>query len=132
MSFRTYADLWALDIVNQTWTLATYDAQNPPPSARAHAFLGFDGNHSLVLFGGAYNTPAGVWVYFGDTWLFDLHTWRWTNVTAQLPVSPSARAGGVSTYHEEIGFVICGGKDSNRAYMDVWLLGPVHVRRAQL
>jgi len=118
MSFRRCADLWMFNMATQVWTLMS--SSTPEPPARALSFLGFDGDHSLVLFGGAYNTPSGVWIYFADTWLYDLQTKQWLNITDQLTQSPPARAGGLSVYHAEVGFIVCGGKSYDHALMDIW------------
>lgn len=132
MSYRTYADLWTFDLPSMTWTLAPYNSDAPPPPARAHAFLGFDGIQSLILFGGAYNTPAGNWVYFGDTWAYDLTTGVWSNISDSVQSAPQPRAGGVAAYHELAGFFICGGKNADEVFMDVWRLFNDSVRRVDV
>jgi hypothetical protein len=119
MSYRFYTDVWIYSENLNRWTCIV-GSRGPSPTARAHAFVGFDGGDNLVYFGGTYNTASGEWVYFGDTWLLNFETHTWTNITAQLDTGPSHRAAGISAYHEDVGFVICGGKDLSRAYMDVW------------
>jgi hypothetical protein len=66
------------------------------PSPRSEPAMAYDPSTGrLLLFGGGIgNLPAGSsspWTYFSDTWTLNGH--RWTNITAAVGASPSARFG---------------------------------------
>ena len=109
---RTLADSWIYS--NGVWRNITW--QLPiAPSARAYATMAddyFDGY--IVLFGGrgACGNPCG------DTWSFA--NGHWTNLTADLVLSPSARYGSAAAYDQlHSGLILVGGRTTT-ALGDTW------------
>jgi hypothetical protein len=105
-----YNTTWVLDfgyIPNPTWyTQATTSA----PSPRWDAAAVVDPvSNTMLLFGGAFDqtTPATT-LYYSDSFLLDLSTWQWTQLSPSQ--SPSVRHG-MAFGHDPVNrlFVIFGG-----------------------
>lgn len=103
-----------------TWTYRPRDNQwrrlpaliLPPPRMNTRMVCDRR-NQVLVLFGG-----DGQSRYLADTWLFDLarREWRPSRATG----GPEARAGHVTVYDPETGWVIIGGGYNRTDLTDMW------------
>ena len=73
-SYTFYDDTWSLDTAKYTWTnIQTTNS----PSARFSAGMVYDGDHKkIILFGGFSASDRK-----SDTWIYDIATSTWTNVT---------------------------------------------------
>jgi Galactose oxidase, central domain len=96
------------------WSLVS---PNEGPMARSSPALAYDPLlNATVLFGG-----YSVSVYpFGDTWEFRSGTW--TNISASLPIAPSARWEPVFVFDPQLGgLVLFGGRNVTSFFNDTWL-----------
>jgi len=93
------------------------------PSPRTAYQMAYDSEDRYVLlFGGcpvyAYEAYCGSGV-LGDTWSYANGTW--TNLTATLPLHPSARSAGVMADDPAVGGVILyGGRGPGYSLTDTW------------
>jgi hypothetical protein len=107
-----YADTWAFDLEQETWTDIT-PAEDNSPVARCLHTCGWDEEAGeLVLFGG--RTDAEQFV--DDTWRLGADGWEQV-----AGAGPSARvlAGGV---HTDDGFALLGGEGPDGLTDDAWRL----------
>lgn len=106
-------DVWALDLTSKAWVLKQPHSSAKPILARAEATAAmvYDSqNDVFVLFGGRcsrdtrcpYNGSP-----LGDTWIYDLKSNSWTEVTP--PISPTARMQHHMVYDAENGLVVMFG-----------------------
>lgn len=114
-----YDDLWALDLDRQLWKEMDVSSG---PSPRLSPGLVYDpAHHQMILFGG-YRNQGRV----NDTWLFDLSSYEWEEITPAL--SPPARSDMGMAYDElnQVA-VIFGGYclDHQRdSCSDTWIFDP--------
>lgn len=115
-------DTWTWD--GQNWTLQQ-PAVSPP--GRTDASIAYDAaTHSVVLFGGSLGggpphcspSPSCHLSVFGDTWIWNGHTWT----EAQPAVAPPARRGAGLAYDAATGkLLLFGGLDGHGAPLgDTW------------
>src|SRR2546421_3332894 len=100
---KTYADTWAYDSVNKTWT-ELHPIDSPP--ALTGAWMVYDtAAKRLILFGGdTFHSFLGV------TWAYDYENNTWTNLTPGA--SPSPRTGASLSYDgSEDRVILFGGND---------------------
>ena len=93
------------------------------PSPRAGAMMVYDASDGYVLlFGGGGPPSGGGWYELGDTWTFSNGTW--TNITANLTVSPSPRSDGGMVYDPVLQQVVLfggqSGFDGGTVLNDTW------------
>ncbi len=107
-------DLWAYDYAANTWTAITSTGEAPP--ARGGHSMAYDqALDKIVLFGGTDSST-----YFNDTWILDVATSTWSQVSATGDV-PSARAGHRMAYDPTTGAIVMfGGWDGTAYYNDTW------------
>ena len=107
------ADAWCYR--NGSWAVLPADPNGPVP--RLGAGLAFDpGRNATILFGG--NAGTGI---LGDTWAEQGGVW--TNLTASLVASPSARWAGGMTFDSTDGYVLLvDGYDRGSYASDSWAL----------
>jgi hypothetical protein len=117
------ADTWIYDTINNSW-----QNMNPTshPSGRAVAGMAYDSKASrVILFGGANPyLPFTSVRLLGDTWIYDLRTNVWTEMTPSI--SPSPRWGPLLAYDARIDRTILfsGGGFAGSAeavYNDTWM-----------
>jgi N-acetylneuraminic acid mutarotase len=104
-------DTWTYDLPTNTWTqMSSLTA----PSERAFHSMVYD-SHSrkVILFGG----DDGLTGYQADTWIYDLLTNTWTQMSP--PTAPSGRAFHSMVYDTMYDKVILFGGYNNRA--DTWI-----------
>lgn len=105
-------ETWEYDGVN--WNLVA-DSGPTPRSGHALSYGPIDGagHMGIVLFGGRDNSDF----YFGDTWVWDGHTWQ-VIVPAALP---RARAGHSMAYDPNLNRVVMfGGAVTGVYFGDTW------------
>ncbi len=108
---RGYTGTWVYSIAENTWRQLPLTVQ---PTPRMNTRMVCDTrNQTLVLFGGDSQKA-----YLADTWLFDLRARGWREVKAPGGVPP--RAGHVTVYDPETGFVVVGGGYNRSDLADMW------------
>jgi hypothetical protein len=74
---------------------------------------------AFIVFGG-----AGSETTYGDAWLFDLESHRWTEIGEGSGPRPAFRWGAVGVVRDPGGqFVIAGGEGAGGLIEDVWSMG---------
>jgi len=115
--FAFYGDTWGFS--DGKWTELISNTSCTPktcPTARGGAMMAYDpAKQAMLLFGGLNFT-----VTFNDTWLFANNSW--TNITANLSVSPSPRFDGSMTYDSLDNYILLyGGEGLNfNTLPDTW------------
>jgi len=66
-------DTWIYDLSENNWTRKAYG----PEERYEHAMASIYGTDKVILFGGFRRSP---WVYWNDTWLYDLSEDKWTRL----------------------------------------------------
>lgn len=102
-AFIDFADTWAYDYASNTWAALV---PTNHPTARAYGYMAYDERaNRVVLFGGVDYTETAV---YGDTWLYDPRTNRWTQ---QSPVNAPAPRGWYDMVYspKAKGIVLFGG-----------------------
>jgi hypothetical protein len=127
-TYTLYADLWALDLASETWSLlAPQDPAGPAP--RTSGALAFDdAGGRLWLFGGNDSASGAVYGPLQDTWYFDVAAGAWVLVSAGPPdAAPAARLLVASAFDQSRGrFLVYGGTDDSAFsttpidYDDLW------------
>ncbi|GJJ74267.1 hypothetical protein EMPS_06625 [Entomortierella parvispora] len=90
------------DIQTQPLTFAGGLANPPPPRYQACKVVMDDGN--VLIQGGRDPT-----LFYGDTWVLNVTTWVWTNMTVNGPASSLTRAGHACTMGPNGQLLIVGG-----------------------
>ena len=122
---RATNDTWLYDPLANTWTNVT-PPDSPPPRIE-HAMTYDPMTHRVVLFGGLDLSCRGrIPEYIGprldDTWVYDVATNTWTNVTS--PVAPPARSvAGLAYDPDGPAIVLFGGAPVDQRYPGSWALG---------
>lgn len=107
-----FADTWAFDLSEQSWTDIT-PAEGDSPAARCLHACGWDEQSGeLVLFGGRTNAEQFV----ADTWR--LGAGGWEQVSG---AGPSARVFAAGVHNPE-GFTLLGGEGPDGLTDDAWQL----------
>ncbi len=108
------SDTWAYDPAANTWT--DMAPTGTAPSARGSHALAYDPvENKIVLFGGTDSTT-----YFDDTWVYDVATNTWAQVTP-AGETPPARAGHRLAYDPSSATVVLfGGWNGTAYYNDTW------------
>jgi N-acetylneuraminic acid mutarotase len=76
-------DLWVYDYESNTWT-ERHPAVSPPPH-QWHALVYVPTSDRTVLFGGTNPADGSL---LNDTWAYDYHRNRWTNLHPMHPPTP--------------------------------------------
>jgi N-acetylneuraminic acid mutarotase len=99
-SYTFYGDTWSFDTAKNDWSkLAT----NGSPSARFNHAMVYDSDRKeIVLFGGFSASDR-----IGDTWIYNVATNTWTNVSPQT--SPSRRSDPGAAYDAKAKKVVIFG-----------------------
>jgi hypothetical protein len=104
-------DTWILDAQTRTWLpmIAANDPDSPPGRAEVGNSMVYDEVHDVfILFGGRCTDPGLSRCERGtslaDTWIYDLGTNTWTEVTP--PVSPPSRERHAMAYDSANGIVL--------------------------
>jgi N-acetylneuraminic acid mutarotase len=98
--YTFYGDTWSYGTTKNEWTkLAT----NGSPSARFNHAMVYDSDRGeIVLFGGFSSSDR-----IGDTWIYNIASNTWTNVSPQL--SPSRRSDSGAAYDAKAKKVVIFG-----------------------
>jgi N-acetylneuraminic acid mutarotase len=107
-------DTWIYDLSTNTWT---EKSPSTKPSARdTHAMAYNSLSDRVILFGG-YGDDSSL---FGDTWVYDLFTNTWTNMSPLI--QPSPRYSHSMVYHSLADKIILfgGTSDSSSSFGDTW------------
>lgn len=125
-TFYHYGDTWVLDAETKEWTKA--DAKKGPSARSGHRLVAW--KNYIVLHGGFRDLGAHT-TYLSDMWLFDITTYKWTQV--EFPPThtvPDARSGHSLVPHPD-GAVLYGGYckvkakkglQKGKVLSDCWLL----------
>ena len=118
----TFSDTWTYDYGTNTWTKIS----NQGPTEASYRDMAFDQEHNrVVLFGGSYYT-RGENYYLRETWILDVATGNWDQVSSS---GPHARAYHAMEYNPHLKKVILQGgyfteriNDNYRSYdyCDTW------------
>ena len=106
---------------NETWIYdpetRIWQKQFPilKPSARLGHAMVYDTTHEVSILFGGYD---GVGNYKNDTWIYDLGSNLWTNITPTK--SPPARLGHAMAFHSELGKIVMFGGNNGSAMGDTW------------
>jgi hypothetical protein len=95
---RALNDLWMFDLHSRRWTLLVADGAAGAPPARLEAYAASEAAlGKLTVYGGLSGADTG-YVGRNDTWQFDLHRRRWTDVTppAEAGITPSRDTGSAA------------------------------------
>jgi hypothetical protein len=108
--------LWAYDYGTKTWSLIVTESG---PSARFDSVLVYlPSSRAILLFGG-YREGGRL----DDTWLFDIPTGGWSQLT--LDTRPSPRSDSAYCYDEDSDRVILfGGYGEKSLLADTWAFDP--------
>jgi hypothetical protein len=115
------ADTWLYDPLANTWTNVTYPGGPLPRSGAGLAFV--PELSSSVLFGGRSDPRYQLSPVFGDTWIFDSFSFRWTELLPFNPPSTRSDMGMayVGNAHVALLFGGCGATECSR---DTWWYDP--------
>jgi uncharacterized protein (TIGR03437 family) len=118
------ADLWALDLETNRWTLL---AEVSMPAGRQHNGLAYDEAKGRLVIHGGQSVQL-----LNDTWEFDIATNRWM-ATAVGGGNPGARSRhhGVWT-GDEFGTVFFGGATNTNRSNELWSLSAATAPGPQL
>lgn len=109
-------DVWAFDLVSETWTDLTPLA-GPAPAPRRTPNAAYDPENDRVVTWSGQGTG-----FFNDSWVFDLSTNTWTQLAPAAPV-PAIRYGVASVWDpvtkELVSFA---GFTSSGRFQDAWRL----------
>ncbi|RKP29468.1 galactose oxidase [Metschnikowia bicuspidata] len=125
-TFYHYGDTWVLDAESKEWEKA--DTKQAPLARSGHRLCVW--KNYIILHGGFRDTGY-LTTYLQDMWLFDITTYKWTEVTfPQAHAIPDARSGHSLIPHPE-GAVIYGGycktkvkkgEQKGKVFTDTWLV----------
>lgn len=85
-TYTLFADIWAFDFANESWS--KLETVGKGPSARANAAMVVDGDR-LVVFGGNTSTDGLVFVPENDAYALDLVSLTWSRLSASGPQPPA-------------------------------------------
>ena len=106
-----YTGCWRFSFGDFDWKRLE-SGELPPP--RMNTRMVYDDRHGLVvLFGGDSQSH-----YLADTWVYDVKTRRWSQVSVNR--APAARAGHFTVYDPKTGWVIIGGGYNRVDLTDMW------------
>ncbi len=80
MTFGPLSETWAYDYNNDTWAQLTTN-QTPSPGMVGGRMV-YDSESDRLIFFGGYDIPNNG--YFNETWVFDLATNMWTQMTPAI------------------------------------------------
>jgi len=113
-NYNKFNDTWVYDVGTNTWT-KRYPISAPAPRIE-HAMAYDSINNLIVLFGGR---GKGDMLFRDDTWIYDVSTNIWTNVTP--PLSPSARQAPAMAFDSKNGVVVLFGGYNDTHLGDTWI-----------
>jgi N-acetylneuraminic acid mutarotase len=112
-----YDDIWEYSLFTNQWTeIVPQGTENP--GERNNPRITYIGDNKILLFGG----KNIVWTKdeLNDTWIFDLTTKEWTDVTPPTGDNPSVRHSHEIVYVGSDKAIMFGGTHSSDYYNDVW------------
>ncbi|MFW9974894.1 MAG: kelch repeat-containing protein, partial [Candidatus Thorarchaeota archaeon] len=108
-------DTWVYDLNANTWTNMSPISH---PSPRVYASMAYDNESDVfVLFGGATSYEVDDFTTSHETWIYNLTSNTWTDVTTG--VHPLARYNAGMTYNCISNRLLLGGGDGNYP-CDIW------------
>ncbi|TFG28688.1 hypothetical protein EU527_16910 [Candidatus Thorarchaeota archaeon] len=109
------AETWTYDLNTNTWTNKS-PSNNPSP--RAFASLTYDNKSDVfVLFGG---WPGGWGNAYHDTWIYNLTSNTWTNVTTSIHPAGSLLASMMYDYKDDR-ILLIGGNSWEEFNNEIWV-----------
>ncbi len=118
-----FDDTWIYDDKNNRWIQHSQnDGQSP--SARSYHAMAYDGQNSVILFGGGQQTSRG---YYSDLYEFNINANRWVRVYDSETAStdrthyPQARIYHSLNQIAQSRIILFGGYDGKRNLGDTWL-----------
>ena len=108
-------DTWIYDLSTNTWTEKSPSTNPSPRDTHAMAYNSL--SDRVILFGGCGDNSE----LFGDTWVYDLFTNTWTNMSPLM--QPSPRYCHSMVYHSLADKVILfgGTTDYSSGFGDTWV-----------
>ncbi|NHI88522.1 MAG: hypothetical protein EAX87_03305, partial [Candidatus Thorarchaeota archaeon] len=101
-----YNDTWTYDYNSNTWT--NMSPAVLPPGRTGHAMAYSQEDDRIVMFGGETGWGINEETLVADTWIYDLNTNTWTNMSP--PTNPTPRTFSSMGYDNETDiFVLYGG-----------------------
>ena len=98
-------DVWALDLVTETWSEITPDDDGPTPQPRfTHNAVYDAAAHRALIWSGRLLTPTSS-VLLNDVWAFDLSSDRWQALEAATE-PPIARYGTAAVFDPVAGQLV--------------------------
>jgi len=107
-------DLWLFDAGRGTWSAAAVDSASDRPAARSGHGMAWDGEDSVVLFGGS----GGEAGFLDDTWVYSVSRASWRKAAPQP--SPSGRRGFAMVPAGGGKALLFGGEDAQGLTDDLW------------
>jgi N-acetylneuraminic acid mutarotase len=109
-------DMWMYNVFANTWTEITYEGTETP-GERNNPRITYIENDKILLFGG--NNIVWTKDELNDTWIFDLNTKEWTDVTP-TGTNPPPRHSHELAYIGNDKVILFGGTDASNYFNDVW------------
>ena len=110
-----YDDTWTYNYSSNTW--AMINLENRPPS-RFNPGIAYIPDRQAVLIFGGYRTPDR---HLGDTWLFDVKTDTWRELTPQSSPTPRGNMGMAYDAKSRRVILFGGSSDSEHPTSDTWV-----------
>jgi len=96
-NYQLLNDVWAFDLLANSWAQLDISTATPPPPPRADAMAAFDGGRDLIiLYGGSSLADPTVVAPLGDLWSLNLGTRTWLPLSSGNTAPPPPRALGVA------------------------------------
>jgi hypothetical protein len=111
---------WIYDLSDNTWTNKTPKDPTKSPAARIdHAMASIYGTQKVLLYGG-YFSNLSYWIYYNDTWIYDLVNDTWTQMFT--PTFPNTRMHhSMVTQYGTDKVLLYGGQYSTTFFNETWL-----------
>jgi N-acetylneuraminic acid mutarotase len=116
-------DLWAYDLVANTWTLL--NPSGSLPAERELASMAYCLDSQLVLVFGGLALGASADADLGDMWAYDPVADTWTQIKP-AGTTPTSRQGHATVAAPALGgLLMFGGLHGNTDVDETWLFGPL-------
>ncbi len=101
-------ETWIYDDSKQNWAKVEYAKDDKYPEARIHTAIAPTNDGRVVLFGGRNIDRKNL----SDTWIFDIKTKKWAEVSINDENSPTARFGHSLAYTGNGKVILFGGSQA--------------------
>lgn len=109
-----YSSFFKYHIEKAEWSIVYVTQDTVPPPPRLRHKIVFDGEDTLVLFGG----NGGVKGYLDDTWIYRFSTQTWKEIKS--PDTPRARRDYDMVYTKNNKVLLSGGDGDGKYLNDLW------------